>query len=63
MLANVDYTKMTPKQIEELKKAISTISDPSTISSNQIAQNMQGADFSGLSSLGLSGLTFNNIKK
>lgn len=61
MLANVDYTKMTPKQIEELKKAIGTIPDPSTISSNQISQNLQGADFSSLSSLGLTGVTFNIV--
>lgn len=44
-LANVDYTKMTPKQIEELKKAIGTIPDPSLLVSNQISQNLQSADF------------------
>jgi hypothetical protein len=44
-LAQVDYFKMTPKEIEELKKAIGTIPDPSTIVSNQISQNLQGADF------------------
>ena len=45
LLANVDYTKMTPKEIEALKQSIVTISDPSTLVPNQIAQNMQNADF------------------
>jgi hypothetical protein len=44
-LANIDYTKMTPQQIENLKKAIGTIPDPSLLVSNQISQNLQGADF------------------
>jgi len=63
LLANVDYTKMTPKQIEDLKKAIGTIPDTSNIISNQISLNMQNTDFSDLSKLGLSGLTFNTPKK
>lgn len=62
-LANVDYKNMTPKQIEDLKKAIGTIPDPSNMISNQIALNMQNADFSSLSNLGLSGVTFNVPKK
>jgi hypothetical protein len=45
LLANVDYTKMTPKEIEALKQSIGTIPDPSTLIPNQIAQNMQNADF------------------
>ena len=45
LLANVDYTKMTPKEIEALKQSIGTIPDPSTLVPNQIAQNMQNADF------------------
>lgn len=44
-LAQVDYSKMTPKEIEDLKKSIGTIADPSTLVSNQISQNLQGADF------------------
>jgi len=63
MLANVDYTKMTPQQIEDLKKSIGTIPDPSLLVSNQISQNLQGADFSNLSSLGLAGVTFNVAPK
>jgi len=61
-LADVNYGSMTPKEIEDLKKAIGTIPDPSKITSNQINQNLQGADFSSLSNLGLAGVTF-NIKK
>ena len=63
LLANVDYTKLTPKQVEELKQAIGTIPDPSNMVSNQIAQNMQNVDFSSLSNLGLTGVTFNVPKK
>jgi hypothetical protein len=44
-LAQVDYSKMTPKEIEDLKKSIGTISDPSLLVSNQISQNLQSADF------------------
>ena len=44
-LAQVDYSKMTPKEIEDLKKSIGTIADPSALVSNQISQNLQGADF------------------
>jgi len=33
------------KEIEDLKKSIGTIPDPSAIVSNQISQNMQNADF------------------
>lgn len=64
ILANVDYTKLNEKQIEELKQAIGNIPDPSLLVSNQIAQNLQGADFSNLSNLGIEGVTFNiaNIK-
>jgi len=61
-LADVNYGSMTPKQIEDLKKSIGTIPDPSAIVSNQISQNMQNADFSNLSNLGIAGVTF-NIKK
>jgi hypothetical protein len=60
-LANVDYTKMTPKQIEDLRKAIGTIPDPSV--SNQIAQNMQNLDFSSLANSGITGVTFNIAPK
>ena len=44
-LAQVDYSKMTTKEIEDLKKSIGTIADPSKLVSNQISQNLQGADF------------------
>jgi hypothetical protein len=44
-LAQVNYSKMTPKEIEDLKKSIGTIADPSLLVSNQISQNLQGADF------------------
>lgn len=63
LLANVDYTKLTPKQIEDLKNSIGVIPDPSNMVSNQIAQNLQNADFSGLANLGLTGVTFNVPKK
>ena len=39
-LADVNYGSMTPKEIEDLKKAIGTIPDPSKITSNQINQNL-----------------------
>jgi hypothetical protein len=58
-LANVNYSNLTPKELEDLRKAIGTIPDPSKITSNQISQNLQGADFSNLSSLGIAGVTFN----
>lgn len=63
LLANVDYTKLNEKQIEELKQAIGNIPDPSLLVSNQIAQNLQGADFSNLSNLGIEGVTFNIANK
>lgn len=63
LLANVDYSKMTPKQIEDLRKAIGTIPDPSNITSNQISQNLQSANFSNLANLGITGVTFNLPKK
>lgn len=44
-LAQVDYTKLTPKEIEDLRKAIGTIPDPSTMVSSQVSQNLQGANF------------------
>lgn len=62
-LAQVDYSKMTPKEIEDLKKAIGTIPDPSASISNQISENMQSADYSNLSSLGIVGVTFNIAPK
>jgi len=61
-LADVNYGNMTPKEKEELQKAIGNIPDTSNIISNQISQNLQGADFSSLSSLGLAGVIF-NMKK
>ena len=65
LLANVDYTKLTPKQLEDLKKSMSqfNIPDTSNIMTSQISQNMQNVDFSNLSNLGLTGLTFNVPKK
>lgn len=62
-LAQVDYSNLTPKEKEDLRKAIGTIADPSAIVSNQIALNLQNADFSDLSSLGLAGITFNIAPK
>jgi hypothetical protein len=61
--ADVCYENLTPKEKEDLKKAIGTIPDPSLIASNQIGQNLQGADFSNLSSLGIAGVTFNIAPK
>lgn len=63
ILTNLDYTNLSPKELEDLKKAIGTIPDPSNMVSNQIAQNMQNADFSNLSNLGITGVTFNVPKK
>lgn len=51
------YKDMTPAELEALKKSIGNIPDPSAIGTSQIAQNMQGADFSNLGSIG-----FTNIK-
>jgi len=51
------YKNMTPAELEALKKSMVYIPDPSAIGVNQIAQNMQGADFSNLGSIG-----FTNIK-
>lgn len=62
-LAQVDYSNLTPKEKEDLRKAIGTIPDPSAIVSNQISQNLQGADFSNLSNLGIAGVTFNIAPK
>jgi hypothetical protein len=62
-LAQVNYSNLTPKEKEDLKKAIGTLPDPSALVSNQIAQNLQGADFSNLSSLGIAGVTFNIAPK
>ena len=62
-LAQVDYSKLTPKELEDLKKAIGTSPDPSASLSNQISQNMQNADFSNLSNLGIAGVTFNIAPK
>jgi hypothetical protein len=61
-LAQVDYSNLTPKEKEDLKKAIGTIPDPSSLVSNQISQNMQNADFSSLANSGIVGVTF-NMKK
>jgi predicted ATP-grasp superfamily ATP-dependent carboligase len=58
LLTNLDYRKLTPKEVEDLKQSIGTIPDPASAITNQIAQNMQNADFSNLSSLGIAGLTF-----
>jgi hypothetical protein len=62
-LANVNYSNLTPKEIEDLKKAIGTIPDPSAIVSNQISKNMQNADFSSLANSGIVGVTFNIAPK
>jgi predicted nuclease of restriction endonuclease-like (RecB) superfamily len=51
------YKDMTPAELEALKKSIGNIPDPSAIASNQIAVNMQSADFSNLGNIG-----FTNIK-
>jgi hypothetical protein len=61
VLANVDYTKLTPKEVEALKQSLGTIPDFSV--TNQIAQNINNTDFSALSNLGLIGVTFNIPKK
>lgn len=61
--ADVCYKNLTPKEKEDLKKAIGTIPDTSLIASNQIGQNLQGADFSNLSNLGIAGVTFNIAPK
>lgn len=62
-LANVDFNNLSPKEKEELQKAIGVVADPSALILNQISQNLQGADFSNLSSLGLAGVTFNIAPK
>jgi len=51
------YQDMTPAELEALKKSIGYIPDPSAIGTNQIAQNMQSADFSNVGNIG-----FTNIK-
>lgn len=61
-LAQVNYSNLTPKELEDLRKAIGTIPDPSKLVSNQISQNMQNADFSSLANSGITGVTF-NMKK
>jgi hypothetical protein len=59
-LAGIDCTEYCKKYPNNCKY------DPSTTSggifSSQITQNMQSADFSNLSSLGLAGIDFSNIK-
>jgi hypothetical protein len=61
--ADVCYQTLTPKEKEDLKKAIGTIPDPSALVSNQISQNMQNADFSSLANSGIVGVTFNIAPK
>lgn len=58
VLTNLDYRKLTPKEVEDLKNSMGVIPDPASMVSNQIAQNMQNADFSNLSNLGIVGVTF-----
>jgi hypothetical protein len=53
---------LTPQQIKDIQDSIGTIFDPSTMVSNQIAQNMQNADFSQLGDLGLANIDWSNIK-
>jgi hypothetical protein len=64
ILTNVDYTKLTPKELEDLKKSMAQFNIPeSNIMTSQLQQNMQNLDFSNLSNLGLAGITFNLPKK
>jgi hypothetical protein len=50
------YKNMTPAELEALKKSIGNIADPSAIGTNQIAINMQNADFSNLGNIGLTNI-------
>jgi phospholipase/lecithinase/hemolysin len=65
IVTNLDYTSLTPKQLEDLKKSMAqfNVSDYSSSISSQIAQGLQNVDFSSLSNLGLTGVTFNVPKK
>jgi hypothetical protein len=58
----LDLRNLTPKQIQDIKTTTSGIGDVQTSISNQITQNMQSADFSNLSSLGLANIDWSNIK-
>ena len=50
------YKNMTPAELEAFKKSIGNIADPSAIGTNQIAINMQNADFSNLGNIGLTNI-------
>ena len=53
---------LTAQESQAIKDSIGTIFDPSAMISNQIALNMQNADFSQLGNLGLANIDWSNIK-
>jgi len=48
-LAQIDFTNLTPKQEEDIKKAVGNIVDPTTSIADQIAKNLANKDFSNIS--------------
>ena len=57
-LAQLDYTNLTPKQIEDIKKSVGNIVDPTKMITDQIAKNLENKDFGN----DFAGLKFDNIK-
>ena len=57
-LAQIDFTNLTPKQEEDIKKAVGNIVDPATMITEQIANNLANKDFGNE----FMGLKFDNIK-
>jgi hypothetical protein len=54
---------LTPQQIKDIKNSIGTVFDPTTMASNQIAQNMQNANFTQLDGIiGVANIDWSKVK-
>ena len=53
---------LTPKEVQDIKSTVGIVYDPATMVSNQIALNLQNADFSSLSNYDFGNLDWSNIK-
>jgi hypothetical protein len=54
---------LTPQQIKDIKNSIGTVFDPTTMASNQIAQNMQNANFTKLDGIiGVANIDWSKVK-
>jgi len=59
--ANLDYVNLTPKQEEDIKKAVGTISDPTQNILDQIGKNLENKDFAN-QYMNWGTLNFDNLK-